>query len=444
MVAFTGKGLVSAGYTPKSNTTTRNFVNDNRDRAVEVVGYDIPNAKMFARELIKNKQGEESYIDLEVTIDPEAVERGKKNAAEKDLTNTIQFQGHSIDEKMASRLPANKNKKVVLEKAKQVRVQTVDGKKVYHLQAQRVINVPNEEPDRFFQGTFTVSANRDGTRVNSVQHWSDKAISVDDQENIDKLAAQMDEILSNYGEKMHDKPLILPTIGIQLRTIVPHKDEKNEEVAFMTVDTSGALDHVPAVKDESTGEYIKQAHPLDSETFRQYVEGYKEHIANNFAEEYPEYRIEITPYYNYKASPMSNTLVLKENKWDPISQMATCKTRLSQDEDRYVQGKNWAVRGIIQISGDREYRVTPRQIEFIPTYFVNKLHANNIKGHVQAWVRSSEGQKVVVHEKLQRIKDTPENTNKNSSSVSSDSTVSMQDNSTDHLDDPFETPHPKM
>lgn len=398
MVAFTG-GLVRT-ISPQAQKST-NTSQDNSDRLIEVTGYDVKANTMFAKQVVKMKDGTEKEFKLQVTVDPEAVLRGNKSVEEKNLTNTIKFKGHLIDEKMEKDIPVGK--RVVLEKAKVLKVVKKDNENVLVVQAQRVFNVPSEEADRCFEGIMTVNMNREGNRVNFVQHWADNAIAADDTEAIEGWKTKMQEIVDGYGKEMFGKSVVYPSIGVQLRAIVPHKDEKNADVAYQVIDTSGALDYIPAQKD-AAGEIIKKAHPLDPENFQAYLDGYTQHIQENFAAENPDVKIEVCVYFNYKASPMSTTLVIKDNKWDPISQMATCKTRLSQDPDSVVQGKNWAVKGIVQISDDRAHR-NGRQVDFIPTYFVNRLHANNIKGHVHSWVHSSDGKKTVPHPQLQRIKD---------------------------------------
>lgn len=425
MVAFTGNGLVRTQRAKSATTQNRN--RQINDRLVEVVSYDVANATMRAKEKIK-QDGEEKYILLDIKISPEAIERNNESAKAKGLTNTSKFKGHLIDDKMARDVKVGGL--AVIERSEIVGKVNKDQEEVFQLEAQRIINVPNPEPEKTFTGIFTLSSW--DNKINFVQHWNERALSGDNKEELQSIANLMDDTVANYGKKEgpvgKERLVVRPSVGVQLRAVVPFSDENNPKTKYQVIDTSGPLDFIPAKKDDA-GEVVTPGHPLDSENFYQYLEGYTEHVRENFPDQ--DVRVEVCPYFNYSASNQSATLTLKDSAYDPLTQMATAKTRLSQDEDSEWVGKNWAVKGIVQISGDAVI-VEGKQVTVVDAFYVNKLHANNIKGHIHSWVNSSDGGKTVPHPMLQRIK---ENTQQHSAAAQKP--VQQPVEQSVEMDDPF-------
>lgn len=400
MVAFTGNGLVKTQRAKSSPTQNRQ--RQISDRLVKIVSYDLATNTMRATQTIKGLNGaEDRELVLDIKIAEDAIARNNKSAIEKGLEQTSKFKGHLIDDKMARDMPPGGL--AVIERSEIKGKITKDQEEVFQIEGQRVINVPNPEPGKVVEGIITVSAW--DKKVNFVQHWNETAVSGDDQEGIESLSKLMDEAVENYGKKVgpagKERSMVRPSVGIQLRAIVPHSDPENPKTKYMVIDTSGPLDYIPAQKDDA-GEVVQPGHPLDSENFKQYLQGYTDYVNENHNAN-GDVRVEICPYFNYPASSQSTTLTIKDNANDPIAQMASAETRLSQDEDSKWVGKNWAVKGILQISRDSEIR-EGRQITFVDAFYVNKIHANNIKGHVHSWVNSSDGGKTVPHPKLQRIR----------------------------------------
>lgn len=398
MVAFTGNGLVKTQRAKTSPTTNRQ--RQISDRLVKIVSYDLTTNTMRATQTIKGADGaEDRELILDIKIADEAIKRNNQSAIDKGLENTSKFKGHLIDDKMARDMPPGGL--AVIERSEVKGKMTKDQEEVFQIEGQRVINVPNTEPGKVIEGIITVSSW--DKKVNFIQHWNERAISGDNEEGIEKLSHLMDEAVENYGKKVgpagKERSMVRPSVGIQLRAIVPFSDPENPRTKYQVIDTSGPLDYIPAQKDDS-GEVVQAGHPLDSENFKQYLQGYTDYVKENHP---GDVRVEICPYFNYPASSQSATLAIKDNANDPIAQMASAETRLSQDDDSKWVGKNWAVKGILQISRDSEIR-EGRQITFVDAFYVNKIHANNIKGHVHSWVNSEDGGKTVPHPKLQRIR----------------------------------------
>lgn len=437
MVAFTGNGLVRTAK-PASNQQQNNNKPQISDRLVTVENYDLARNIVRVKQDIVTKDGEHKVITLEAHIEQEAIERNNASAKSKGLEDTVKFKGHLIDEKMAKDIPVGS--KIVLEKSKILKKIAKDKEEYFIASAQRVINVPNPEPEKCFEGLFTVSAWEN--RIRFVQHWHDRAIDSLNTDALEGLKEQMEQAVATYGTTEHEKAVITPSVGIQLRAVMAYTDPQNPDVKGMVIDTSGALDWIPEIKDNS-GQVVSKGHPLDAENFDNYLQGYTAHVEENFPSTGDTViRVEVCPYFNYIASPMSQTLQLKDNRYDPVTQMATCKTRLSQDPESVVIGKNWAVKGIIQVSGDRMVR-EGKKVDFVPTFYVNKLHANNIKGHVHSWVNDANGGKTIPHKDLQRIReDLPQNGNGPARAPAQEdmsNDMNQHASSTDglDLDDPF-------
>ena len=402
MAAYTG-GIVSYG-----NRAGRSKTNERRqvsDRLVEVVEYNLDQAIMVAK-------AEDGKI-LHVHIDPESIKRNEESIAKKRkegrIANQISFMGHLINDQMADHIPAGKQHKAILERSEIVRSNKQGDETIYVVRANRIINVTNPEKEKTHEGLFTVSAFNG--RIAFVQEWPEDltAINIEDEDKIDLLVQEIDKGFENFGAQIEGKPVVLPSVGVQLRVIVPNDNTTAPEdnqyanatpAKYIVVDTSACVDWIPGKKDEE-GNVVVKGHPLDSEAFEAFVSGYIEYAEGRFPN--VDFQIEVVPYKNYPAGKMSPYLVLKDSQADPVTQLATTHTRLSQDDDSKTVGKNWAVRGIIQLTSDAEVKVSRTQLEIIPRNYVSRLHANNVKGHVHSWIKSSDGEKCAPHPMLKRF-----------------------------------------
>lgn len=392
-MAYTGGVNVNKGVSSQSQ-----YKPQNNDRLVTVEKYNVDQKVMEVLDSENRK--------MHVHIDAESIKRNdisfSKKKEEGKISDNVKFQGHLIDSDMERGIPVGS--KVILEKSEIVNVSKVDGKSIYVIKANRIVNAPNPEPEKTYEGLFTLSSW--DNRVTFVQNWEETAISIEDDDKIAELAEQLVANIENFGKKMHEKLVVIPTVGIQLHAIVAttlkSKDGKETD-GYTVIDTSAPLDWVSAVKDEN-GNVVEKGHPLDKDTFEAFVNGYQSYIEETFPDIYNDIKIEICKYRNIQAGSMSPYLVLKKDvSADPITQLATTKTRLAQEEGSEIVGKNWAVKGIIQLSADDEFKITKTQLEIIPRNYVTRLHANNLKGHVHSWIRSADGKKCEPHEMLKRI-----------------------------------------
>lgn len=382
-MAFTGG--ITKTVTEKSGNGGK-FQQSQNDRLVTVVGYNLANSMV---EVV-----DEDGRKFEVSIPTDVVNENEARVKEKKVVNAAWY-GHLIDEKMEKAIPPGK--KMILEKFKIVRNVTKNEEKVYIGHANRIINVTCPEPDKTFKGIFTVSVQvKDGVeRIGNVQQWAENGVDVNDDAGVESLKTQMREVLADWGTEVHGQRVVKPRMGFQFRAMIPTSED-----VFQVVDTSGAFDWIPEEKADGT----KTGRPLDEEMFENLLGGYIEYIQEAYPDVIDDMKMEICSYKSFRAGPMSQYMAVPKSEFSPIYQLAHTKTRLSsKEENSVVEGKSWAVNGIIEISEDKAVKTPDKKFEVAPLYYVKRLHANNPKGHVHAWVRSSDGKKCEPHDMLKRI-----------------------------------------
>jgi hypothetical protein len=131
------------------------------------------------------------------------------------------------------------------------------------------------------------------------------------------------------------------------------------------------------------------------------TEGYMGYVKSSFPPaQYPGAFIEVCPYINYRAGPRSRYMAVPEKQFDPIYKLANTQTRLAIGDQSFAQGKNYAVKGVLQLSAD-QVDLTTRS--FKPRNIAVRLHATGPMGHVHAWIRTSKNQKTQPHDDLKQI-----------------------------------------
>lgn len=417
MTAFTG-GIKRPQTQAQSNTGSNQ--QNQYDRLVTVLGYNTT-ARTMAVEDDKGKK-------YEVFVNPEEYQRGEKAASAMGIDRNTTWMGHSIDKQMEKNYPVGS--KVILQRS---RVQKKDnGQGMAVTEVQRVIGVPNPEPDKTFQGIFTLTSRSDENRLQRiarVQHWENKGIDVNDDEGIQALKQKMDEMAEAGQQKIGNFNVTLPTIGVQFRALM--KTDRKYEVdgsdIYEVVDTSIPFDWMPGPEDENGKEIKAQAHPISGEEMLSFVDQYIEYISSHpqFKDHIDEMQVEVC---HYKSFPASNNkqlqLTFGEPNRDqyadrnPLYQLSHRKSFVDMAQSEQVQGRNYAVNGIIQISPNKLEKVNGKPVE-INSYWVNNLHANGTKGHVHAFIRTSSGSKAEPHQNLKLIVEArKENTADNAQSSS--------------------------
>ena len=327
---------------------------------------------------------------ISARISAAAISRNEaRKAANPSGPTDIQWEGYCIDERMAKHLKVGH--RIVLERAVSKRAPIKQNNQtLYIYEADRVVNVSDPSPEKTFEGLFTVSTYEG--RIFQVQHWAEKAIDINDVTAIENIRRELDEINNAYVQKQ-----FLPTVGIQFRTVAPGA---NANDPYVVLDTSPPFDWVPREKDEN-GVEISPGHPLDGNTFIGYVSGYTDYALGKFPkEQHPGVFVEMIRYVNFKASGLSRYMAVPENQYDPLFTLSHTQTKLAIDDGDFVQGKNYAVRGILQLSANKPDNATQ---SWIVRNIAQRLHANGAKGHVHAWVRSFDGHKTSPHEALRQV-----------------------------------------
>ena len=413
MPAFTGGvSRTHKEFTPQPQGKPRR-----NDIFAFITGYDLSRA-------VINVKGDDDGRLMQVSIDPETVDRNNKTNATKNIV--ADWFGHLVDDKMSKHLKVGA--KIIVEASSYSgKPMDANGEKVYPMRSTRIINVPNTEPEKAFKGLFSLDTRtvvEEGVsiqRVVSIQAWDEQAIAINDQAGLDSVRQRIEKSLSEYG-KIYNLPngdemaAVVPTIGVQFRARAKNAeiDPVTSKEFLVVTDTSGCFDWIPAPRDEQNNVLPgAKGHPLDVENLNGWIQGYNDHINSTFGEEAKNLEVEVCVYRNFAASPKSGYIKLSTSEKAPLNILANSITRLSQDgsdEDNLAKGKNWIVSGIVQVSPNSIQKINGTLVE-IPRNYVQRLHANGVMGHVHAWIRASNGGKCVPHEALKRVqKDKPADT----------------------------------
>jgi len=168
---------------------------------------------------------------------------------------------------------------------------------------------------------------------------------------------------------------------------------------------------MPGPDDENGKEIKAQAHPITGDEMVAFVEQYAEYISNHpeFKDQVENMAIEICAYESFPASNNSQLQLTfgipnrdQHADKNPLYQLSHRKSFVDIAQTEQIQGRNYAVNGIVQISPNKLVKVDGKPVE-IPSYWVNNLHANGTKGHVMAFIRTSTGCKVEPHANLKLI-----------------------------------------
>jgi len=426
MAAFTG-GIKRPQTLIPSTNLNLNQQQNQYDRLVTVLSYNIE-AKTFVCEDEKGRK-------YEVFVNPEEVSRGEKAAMALGINRSVTWMGHSIDKQMEKNYPVGS--KLILRRSRIVKKD--NGRGMALTEVQRIIGVPNPEADKTFQGIFTLTYRFDENRLKRiarVQHWQNRGIDLNDDKALQELRDQMNEASARYGEKIGDYAVTVPTIGIQFRALM--KTDRlymDNTPIYEVVDSSIPFEWIPGPMDENGKEIKSKAHPINGDEMMELAKQYIDHIANHpqFAEHAKNMILEVCAYKSYPASTNSKNLQLTygDPKRDQhaekniLYQLSHRRSYVDIEQTEQIQGRNYAVNGIIQISPNKLAKINGKPTE-IESYWVNNLHANNIKGHVFSMIRTSQGFKAEPHQNLKLIVENKKENNNNLASDDSSFDFSIQ------------------
>lgn len=372
------------------------------DRLLTITGYDTAKSYMYAEDS-KN-------IKYEIFVNQEEVLRADAGIAAKNLDVTkSSYLGHKIDEKMKKTMPVGS--KVIVQKSKVIEKDNGNGAK--KTEVHRLVRVTEPEEDKTYEGVFSVTYRiKDNKKIVArVYDWTLNGIDVNNQEGLDELKAKMDKFAALSGTQIGEFNVTAPTYGVQFRALAPNdKKTYDNSPTVEAVDLSAPFDWIPGPLDESGKEIKAQAHPISGDEMLSFLDQYIDYISSHeaFKDNINDMRIEVVPY---KILPASNNDNMILTKGEPSKDIHADKNPLYQlahrvsfadiensDQGRIV-GRNSAVKGIIQITGNKLEKVDGKPVE-IPSNWVNRLHANNIRGHAHSFIRTEDGVKVEVHERL--------------------------------------------
>lgn len=168
---------------------------------------------------------------------------------------------------------------------------------------------------------------------------------------------------------------------------------------------------MPGQPSESGSAIRGTGHLVTGDEMMQYAEDYTNYIRNHpaFKDQFEDLKIEVCSFEVYLASSQDNMQLTFNNHLDihkdknPLYQLAHRKSFIDIDQTEMLEGRNAAVNGILQVTADKIEKIDGKLVE-IPNNWAVKLHANNYRGHVHAFVRTQEGGKVIVHPSLNFIK----------------------------------------
>jgi hypothetical protein len=411
-MAFTG-GIKRPQQSQASGSNQQNTY----DRLITVTGYDIPKGYIYGKD--------EAGKEYEVYVNQAEFQRSEQALTAKGQDRTkINWMGHAIDKGMEKNVPVGS--KVVLIRSKVISTDKTRGLAV--TEVHRIGGVPNNEADKTFQGILSMTYRMDegAERISRVQHWNPKGIDVNDEEGVGALHEKIEIARKNYGVKIGEHPVTEPTIGIQFRALM--KTDKEYAFAkagepkgvYEVVDTSQPFDWMPGPVGDDGKEIKTGAHPLTGDEMIAFAEQYLAYISEKpqFKDNIDDMTVEICFYHAYPASKndflrLTTGDKAKDKNADknPLHQLSHRKSYgdLEHTDDGLIIGRVAAVNGIIQISPNKLDKVNGKPVE-IPSYWVNKVHANNTRGHVHSFIRTASGAKAEPHPQLKFLQTEQTNT----------------------------------
>lgn len=378
-----------------------NFKQRPRDRLVTIESYNLADKSLVAMdEVFDPKSGETRTIKIEARINPDKAGTGTRGVSDK-------WNGNMIDERMEKALPPGS--RVALEACETERRLQKNGEEVTLMRCNWVASPPDPSPHKSFRGIITVNQHND--RIVGVQKWRARGISpATDEESITALGEELDKIISEYQEGL--RPV---SLGVQFRTLVSIKRDNVD--AYEMVDSSPPFDWIRAERD-SEGKVLKEGHPLDRDHLERYLDGYLDYVygaqdlsdadaprglvADGTIDKDAQIEVEVMVYDAYQAAPLSEHMAIK-NERHPLSRLANVLIKYGQNDETSYVGKNWAVDGILFLTGDQAPKA--RGETWKSRNLVSRVFTNGFQGNLHQLVMAADGKRVYPHQKLDRVRE---------------------------------------
>lgn len=391
---------------PKQTKSNGNTYQNTLDRLVTVKEYDLAKNYLYAED-DKGKK-------YEVFINPEEVKRATEAAKLRGGDVANNWMGHNIDEKMKKAIPPGQ--KVVLTRSRIV--QNDKTRDLAITEVHRIGGVPNPKPNKTFQALSTMSYRMDEgkERIARLQCWNANGVSIEDEVAMNKLKQDIDNARANVGKKHGEHFITEPTIGIQFRAAIrTDKDyeweqDPTKKAIYEVVDTSVPFDWIPGPEGADGKPIKEQAHNVSGDEFISFAELYINYVTTKFQESLDKMKVEVCYYHLYPASKNNNLALTTGTEKDknadknPLYQLSHHKSFIDLEQTEELIGRNAAVNGIIQLSDDKVHEDSDGNLIKVPSNWVSKVHANNIRGHIHAFIRTADGHKTKPHPNLDLVK----------------------------------------
>lgn len=378
-----------------------------KDRLVRVERIDPVRKILFGVDVKDNLK-----IEASIYVNPDY-----QPTSSQASTTDENWQGNMIDERMAEAIEPGSL--VVLGNCRGVTVQMIGRERVLPVTTRWVNHMTDLDDTKVFPGIFTIQSFRD--EVRSVQHWNERSISLNDKEALTKFAEELDHLAEESENQ--NRPI---RKGFQFRVMemvepaVPAGGGRPERPpVYNVINLSYPIDWlIDEDKKAADPDYIGL--PPTGEDFENMINGFMSHVWGVEGSEDPDEQpmfepevleklvIEIAVYDYYKGGKLQYCPRLRipqpdpeaeDNRVLPLYSLANTPTRYSPDEE-YVKGrKNWAVQGILRLTGDS---FDKKAKEIVVLNLARELFCNGLRGNVHSMVRASDGGRVKVDPSLDR------------------------------------------
>ena len=389
----------------KSGGDNSSFRQYPRGRLVTVDSYDLPNATMRCTQVAPGFK--DDGRKFEVRINPEK--------AALQTRSGVKYNGNTIDERMAEVIPVGA--RCTLEATKVEKKIKRGNDEISIATANWVRSLPSQEPNKSFQGWFSVSSfNNRISGVQVVPAEYRQAIRPDQPDGelkLRELGAELDRLAAEHAAGK--RPI---SYGVCFRTLVKtgekQRDGKSVPV-YQMVDSSPPFDW-EAQESDAEGNVIKKGSPLTHKFVEENLFGYLDYVfgaedrsapdaepgllAANILQPGQEPIVEVAVYRSYPASQLSERLDIS-NERSPLHSLATVMTKYAQNDPNGYMGKNWMVEGVVVLTEDK--RPEAKGGEWVDRNMVTDLLIDGPRANFHAVYEAADGGFVEVHPALDRV-----------------------------------------